>query len=318
MSDEALARSLAMEEDEAYARDQARQEQQRYQARQQSQPGGRGGRNAGTGGGMFQDFFSGIGNESGGANRQGARGGGGAAGFFNDLKQSVQPLLDGRGPLAKVSHPSESLFASSGSRGTESYDSFGTSLGSTSSQSASYDPSRLTYQPRVRKTPPTRSNPLAPSQQYSSPMQPSQPPPRQTPTTASSAWSHGGRYGSPSSSTTGGSASIARPAAQSSNFTGTPQQSGGNLGKAAVGGGAGAGAAGGLAVGAGAAAASSAPPPSVASVLQEGGHQSDFSTDGHSLAQSGEREDHDDEGDDDDDDDSDDLEFQKSPFDDED
>lgn len=278
-ADEALARSLALEEDEAYAREaQAREDQRRYAGRRNQQ----------------QPPIP---------PRQGGRGGGGAASFFNELKQSVQPLFDGKGPLAR-----------DGQR--QQYESAG---GLASSSGPSYDPSQLTYQPRVRKAPAARAGGAPVVQQ------------QQQPLSQNASWS---RDQPPTSATStpqntqqqqqwrGGAAPAQSQAPhQPIRLFGTPQtptappRDTGKGREVLTGAGAGA-AAGGAAVGAatGAAAAgaasssAAAPPASIASILEQGRR------DATSPNSNGE----DDDDADADDVDSDDLEYQKSPFDDED
>ncbi|CAO1634869.1 unnamed protein product [Parajaminaea phylloscopi] len=336
MSDEELARSLAMEEDEAYARATQAEEAQRRYARQQTQPGGRrggGGAESGnstsSGSRMLSEFFGGLSEPRSGSsgNGGGSRGGGGAASFFNELKQSVQPLFEGKGPLHKDSSLSRSLDHSGPSSGAGGAEYAGT---------PSYDPSQLTYQPRVKRgggagvprsgTASSWSRPYSQQQQQQqwqrAAPQPNDPfmPPYTNPGRAQSAAQQG-------HSTT--------QAFQPIRILGGANDPAGNgsnsLGKArAVPAGAipAAGLATGAALGAAGAANAesfSAPPASLASVMQDGGGG------GGGLGAAGQAEgvssggtprlgnDFDDEGDVDADDlDSDDLEFQKSPFDDED
>lgn len=340
LSDEALARSLAMEEDEAYARAQAAHEERRYQAQQQGQAGGR--RMGGNGGGL-QSLFGGR-SEAGGVSTSG-RGGGGAASFFKELtqdfKETMQPLLDGKGPLSRQHQQGE------GSGGGGLWDS-------PSPSNNTYDATQLTYQPRVRKggpaggvyqppSGPPPSNTSTPSNacNWSRPSQQPQYQQQQQQQTPIRLFGGGGGQNNtnspPANLTTRpsrtqvpgrnhyGSASAALNAryggGAAANSPRTPVDNGKSRAISSSTRSGALGATAGLAGGAAAASTAeeeddlySSPPPSVASVLQQGGHRRSVS------AEEAEESHHSIGGDDEDSEGSDDdgLEFQKSPFDDED
>lgn len=352
MTDEELARSLALEEDEAYARAAQAQEEQRRYAHQQSQPGGRrgGGGGVGSGGstGMLSDFFGGMssGGRGGGAGgaMPGGRGGGGASSFFTELKQSVQPLFDGKGPLHRDSNAARTL---DGSRQSNITGGSGGNNGLAGSTPNSYDPTRLTYQPRVRKGAAPGSGP--PASSFGN-----------QPSSVGSAGAYGGRYGTPAGighgnyrqpnppsqgapgvqsresfqpiRVLGGDGSANDSSARQYGATSTVDgrtTSARDTGKArAIP--VGAAAVGGAVAGSALASAansgsgsnaddSEAPPASIASVLEQGRSTSSSGVSSGGTPRLGtDFEDDDDDDDDADDLGSDDLEFQKSPFDDED
>lgn len=266
----------------------------------------------------MSEFFGGRVGAGGGSNAPSGRGGGGAASFFNELKANVQPLFDGKGPLAR-----------------EREESAGAGRGwpDSSASRANYDPNQLAYQPRVRKVPGAARSPPATMNQAqqqttwgrgNSPQPPlpprsqiqRHPQPQPQPQSNQPAWQQQ-RYGDDSTKSMSGMArgtggmeapprdtgkGRAQPPPEADPVSSPSSKASGKTAVKGVGIGAATAAAASTVGASSESSAAPEPPAGVASVLAQGGHNNED-----------ERNDNDD-----DDDDDDDLEYQKSPFDDDD